>query len=339
MIAGDQWTALLVPFSLRPPPPLAAGGAPAAAPRDPGLRRDHRRGARTSWPPALSTCTCCAASTPSTTPRRPTSRPGTRPPSTAHGTRSACTSTHVAAARGRQAQIPRGLGGGDGRVGVRRRSRGDGRNAPRCRESRMTAVERAAARRYRDFTGRAPDGLWSAPGRVNLIGEHTDYNDGFVLPFAIDRRTVVALGRRDDGLLRVVVLTAMRGEFWVDTTTFQWVRASALVLRPVSIDGFSPQFNREQHSKSNKCPCPATSGFRSTSRSDRGARSCSSSTITSTRKTPTSTTARSPARRWRAGFMARGSAIRQRSTSASCRSFSGSASRRTAWTAASRTEH
>ena len=67
----------------------------------------------------------------------------------------------------------------------------------------MTAVERAAARRYRGFTGRAPDGLWSAPGRVNLIGEHTDYNDGFVLPFAIDRRTVVALGRRDDGLLRV----------------------------------------------------------------------------------------------------------------------------------------
>ena len=46
-------------------------------------------------------------------------------------------------------------------------------------------------------------GLWSAPGRVNLIGEHTDYNDGFVLPFAINRRTVVALGARDDRMLRV----------------------------------------------------------------------------------------------------------------------------------------
>jgi len=50
---------------------------------------------------------------------------------------------------------------------------------------------------------RRPDGLWSAPGRVNLIGEHTDYNDGFVFPFAIDRRTVVALGLREDRLVRV----------------------------------------------------------------------------------------------------------------------------------------
>lgn len=51
--------------------------------------------------------------------------------------------------------------------------------------------------------GHEPDGLWSAPGRVNLIGEHTDYNLGFVLPFAIDRRTVVGVGLRDDRLLRV----------------------------------------------------------------------------------------------------------------------------------------
>ena len=42
-------------------------------------------------------------------------------------------------------------------------------------------------------------GTWSAPGRVNLIGEHTDYNDGFVLPFAIQHRTHVALGTRADG--------------------------------------------------------------------------------------------------------------------------------------------
>ena len=56
------------------------------------------------------------------------------------------------------------------------------------------------------FTSRfdaSPTGLWSAPGRVNLIGEHTDYNDGFVFPFAINRRTVVGLGLRGDRLLRV----------------------------------------------------------------------------------------------------------------------------------------
>ena len=55
------------------------------------------------------------------------------------------------------------------------------------------------SRRY----SREPNGLWSAPGRVNLIGEHTDYNDGYVFPFAIDRRTVVALAPREDGVVRV----------------------------------------------------------------------------------------------------------------------------------------
>ena len=51
--------------------------------------------------------------------------------------------------------------------------------------------------------GTQPIGVWSAPGRVNLIGEHTDYNEGFVLPFAIDRRTYAAMSSRTDGIARV----------------------------------------------------------------------------------------------------------------------------------------
>jgi galactokinase len=43
--------------------------------------------------------------------------------------------------------------------------------------------------------GRAPDAAASAPGRVNLLGEHTDYNDGFVLPIALAQQTTVSLGR------------------------------------------------------------------------------------------------------------------------------------------------
>ncbi|UOQ88379.1 galactokinase [Agromyces endophyticus] len=65
----------------------------------------------------------------------------------------------------------------------------------------MTVAD--AAHGFAEWFGRRPAGVWSAPGRVNLIGEHTDYNDGFVLPFAIERRTAVALGDRDDRVVRV----------------------------------------------------------------------------------------------------------------------------------------
>jgi galactokinase len=53
------------------------------------------------------------------------------------------------------------------------------------------------ARQY----GEQPQGTWYAPGRVNLIGEHTDYNDGFVLPFAIGAGVTAVAARRPDGVL------------------------------------------------------------------------------------------------------------------------------------------
>ncbi|WP_308209739.1 galactokinase [Actinomadura madurae] len=55
----------------------------------------------------------------------------------------------------------------------------------------------------RGVRARAPEGAWHAPGRVNLIGEHTDYNDGFVLPFAMSLGVSVAAARRDDGMVEV----------------------------------------------------------------------------------------------------------------------------------------
>jgi len=51
--------------------------------------------------------------------------------------------------------------------------------------------------------GRPPEAFARAPGRVNLLGEHTDYNDGYVLPTAIPLHTEVALARRDDGCVVV----------------------------------------------------------------------------------------------------------------------------------------
>ncbi|ADB30404.1 galactokinase [Kribbella flavida DSM 17836] len=51
--------------------------------------------------------------------------------------------------------------------------------------------------------GTAPDGVWRAPGRVNLIGEHTDYNDGLVLPIALPNQIVVSAAARADGVVAV----------------------------------------------------------------------------------------------------------------------------------------
>ena len=69
----------------------------------------------------------------------------------------------------------------------------------------MSAADRAAET-FAGEHGRAPSAVWSAPGRVNLIGEHTDYNDGFVLPFALPHRTAVAVAPRTDGRLSIATL-------------------------------------------------------------------------------------------------------------------------------------
>ena len=60
------------------------------------------------------------------------------------------------------------------------------------------ASSRAVAE-FADRFGRHPEGVWAAPGRVNVIGEHTDYNDGFVLPVALPHTTRAAVALRTDG--------------------------------------------------------------------------------------------------------------------------------------------
>jgi galactokinase len=65
----------------------------------------------------------------------------------------------------------------------------------------VEARARELADRYAEVVGTRPAGVWAAPGRVNLIGEHVDYNDGLCLPMALPQNTLVAAGTRDDGLL------------------------------------------------------------------------------------------------------------------------------------------
>lgn len=65
---------------------------------------------------------------------------------------------------------------------------------------------------FEELFGAPADGVWSAPGRVNLIGEHTDYNGGLALPIALPQRTYAACRRRPDALVRVASRQQPPGE-------------------------------------------------------------------------------------------------------------------------------
>jgi galactokinase len=84
--------------------------------------------------------------------------------------------------------------------------------------------------------------LFRAPGRINIIGEHTDYNDGFALPAAIDRQCVAAIAPNRIGAIRVVSLT-MEQEATLSATTFtragawsDYVGAVAAAVRSTGVD-------------------------------------------------------------------------------------------------------
>ncbi len=67
----------------------------------------------------------------------------------------------------------------------------------------MTAGGAVAADWFATCYSRQPEGVWHAPGRVNVIGEHTDYNEGFVLPFALAQGVQAAVSRRADPVLEL----------------------------------------------------------------------------------------------------------------------------------------
>ena len=107
-------------------------------------------------------------------------------------------------------------------------------------------MERPAVERFEAITaafrarfGRPPGGFTEAPGRVNLIGEHTDYNQGFVLPVAIDRTIAVAFAPREDGRVRAYSLDFdQEDEFALadicrreDEPWANYVRGVALILQ------------------------------------------------------------------------------------------------------------
>jgi galactokinase len=89
--------------------------------------------------------------------------------------------------------------------------------------------------RFLDAFGSAPDGIWQAPGRVNLIGEHTDYNDGFVLPFAIDRTARVAVRVRPDSTLRLLSTYGDQGMTTADTSSLSGPKAKGWTKYPLGV--------------------------------------------------------------------------------------------------------
>jgi len=68
----------------------------------------------------------------------------------------------------------------------------------------LSRRRRAAAAAFRRDFGRDPERIGWGPGRINIVGEHTDYSGGLAMPAAIDRWVLVALAARDDGRVHVL---------------------------------------------------------------------------------------------------------------------------------------
>ena len=111
----------------------------------------------------------------------------------------------------------------------------------------MTAREAALAL-FRSRFGGDPNFFVRAPGRVNLIGEHTDYNDGFVLPMAIEQSTWIAVRGREDRLVRLASVGHPDAGFDLDSlsrgadTWAEYVKGTAWAVGAGSLRGWEGAF-------------------------------------------------------------------------------------------------
>lgn len=108
-----------------------------------------------------------------------------------------------------------------------------------------------AAPRFEDVFGQAPDAIADAPGRVNLIGEHTDYNGGLVMPTAIPQRTRVALSRRRDSTVHAVSTALGDATYRIahESPTGGWIDYVQGMTRALADVGPLTGFNALVHSE------------------------------------------------------------------------------------------
>jgi galactokinase len=99
----------------------------------------------------------------------------------------------------------------------------------------MILATKELASRFEGVFGAAPDGVWQAPGRVNLSGEHTDYNEGFVLPFAIDRTARVAVRLRPDSTIRMLSTFGNQGLTTADAGSLDRATARGWTKYPLGV--------------------------------------------------------------------------------------------------------
>jgi galactokinase len=83
--------------------------------------------------------------------------------------------------------------------------------------------------------GARPEGVWAAPGRVNLIGEYTDFNDGFVMPLALPHNAVAAVSRRPDSVLRLHSADVPGGVVHLDTAALEPLSDTGWAAYPAGV--------------------------------------------------------------------------------------------------------